>query len=119
MLRSRHWTHCAVATLHLGVCGKDAQFASLEHPAVQVFDCKLQMPFTPRHWASDRHSTQLWLASLQTAPNLHATVFVPPPGGGFALSLHSAHGPPRHAGLVSNGQARTPGGLPAAPFSAL
>lgn len=105
--------------LHRGVLGRVWQFLSLEQPAVQVFDCKLQMPSTPRHCAFDTHSTQLLLASLQTVPKRHALVFVPPAGGGFALSLHWPQGPPKHAGLVESGHASTDGGLPGVPFSAL
>ena len=89
----RHATQVLVASLQRGVAAK--QLASLEHPAVQVWAARLQMPFAPTHWAFDVHWTHVLVAVSQTErPGGHAVVFV---------ALHSKHFPATHAGSSTSG----------------
>lgn len=112
-LKSRHSTHVAAVTLQRGV--GDVQFASEAQPGPQVFVERLQRPLAPAHSPFERHWTQSWVASLQTgSPGVHAVTLVP-----NAPSLHSKHEPETQAGRSAPGHARTPGGAPAVPLSAL
>lgn len=115
-LKSRHCTHTWVSVLQRGVGAE--QLTSEEHPAPQVLVVRLHTPLAPVHCALDVHCTHSWVASLQTgSPGVHAVRFVP--GGGPAPSLHSTQKPPAHAGVSAFGHARTAGGAPAVPLSAL
>jgi hypothetical protein len=112
-VKSRHCTHVDAVTLQRGV--GDAQFASVAQPGAQRCEPRSQMPLVPLQSEFFVHCTQSCAPSKHTgSPGVHAVTFVP-----LAPSLHSTHEPVTQAGRSAPGHARTVGGAPAVPLSAL
>jgi hypothetical protein len=112
-VKSRHCTHAFAMTLQRGV--GELQFASDAQPGPHVCVARLQRPLAPTQSLFDSHCTQVCVGLSQTgSPGVQAVTFFPE-----ASSLHVTHDPAAHAGAVADGQARTAGGTPAVPLSAL